>query len=124
MDAFAPRVKSLVLVDDDPHLLNALRFAFETDGYQVTALKTGEALLESPPTGAQTCIVIDERLPGLTGLETLARLRRLGVTAPAILVTSHPSPYLQSRAAAAKVEIVEKPLLGDLLASRVREALR
>ena len=113
---------SLLLVDDDPHLLSALRFAFEAEGYDVRTFRSGEELLASPPPNANACIVIDERLPGISGLETVARLREVGVDAPAILVTTHPSAYVTRRAAAADIEIVEKPLLDGGLARTVRQA--
>jgi len=113
----------LVVVDDDPHVLGALRFAFETEGYDVRTCRSGEELLASPPRDGDTCLIVDERLPGICGLETIARLRALGVDAPAILVTSHPPLQVRRRAAAAKVEIVEKPLLDATLGQRVRVAL-
>lgn len=114
---------SLLLVDDDPHLLSALRFAFEAEGYDVRTFGSGEELLASRPANSHVCIVIDERLPGISGLETVARLRDAGVDTPAILVTTHPSAHVTKRAAAADVEIVEKPLLDGGLARKVRAAL-
>jgi FixJ family two-component response regulator len=80
-------------------------------------------LLKAAAPAANTCIVIDQRLAGLSGLETLARLRQRGVWAPAILVTTHPSADLLRRAARAGVDVVEKPLLTDALARRVSAAL-
>lgn len=109
----------LLLVDDDPHLLGALRFAFEAEGYGVRTFRSGEELLAASVPHAEACIVIDERLPGLSGLETIARLRAAGVIAPAILVTTHPSVQVVRRAATLGIEIVEKPLLDGGLARRV-----
>ena len=114
----------LVLIDDDPDVLSALKFAFETDGYEVSAFSSGEAVLKDPPRTSNTCLVIDQRLPGLSGLDTLARLRDLGVAAPAILVTTHPSLEVRRRARLAAVDIVEKPLLGNALPQKIAEALR
>ena len=113
----------LIIVDDDPDVRNALRFAFEADGYDVVALASGEALLENPPSGAKTCIIIDQRLSGLSGLDTLSRLRARGIETPAILITSHPSALVRARAAAGAVQIVEKPLMGNALPQKVAEAL-
>jgi FixJ family two-component response regulator len=113
----------LFVVDDDPHVLSALRFSFETEGYQVRTCATGEDLISSLPLQADTCLIIDERLPGISGLDTIAQLRALGVDAPAILITSHPSPHVRRRAAATQVEIVEKPLLDATLGQKVKAAL-
>jgi DNA-binding response OmpR family regulator len=112
-----------VVIDDDDHLLEAMRFAFETEGYVVTTFASGEAALQSPPRDPWTCLVVDERLPGVSGLETIAGLRKLGVQAPAILVTTHPTQSDHRRAAAAGISIVEKPLLGDVLGRRIAALL-
>lgn len=118
-----PPARHLVLVDDDPSVLHALRFAFETEGYDVRTYVRGEDLLAGPSIEPATCLVIDERLPGLSGLETVARLRARGDVVPAILITTHPTLSMIKRAAAAAVDIVEKPLIGDALAASVRAAL-
>lgn len=123
MDASSPLSGHVVLVDDDRHLLHALRFAFEADGYCVTAFDSGEALLGTTLSPENICIVIDERLPGLGGVEAMKALRDRGYQGPGILMTSNPSRELAKRAAAANLEIVEKPLMGDGLAKKVNEAL-
>lgn len=120
MDAFSRR---LVIIDDDRHLLEAMRFAFETAGYVVTTFASGEAALLAPPFEPATCLVVDARLPGASGLETIKRLRALGVEAPAVLVTTHPTAAERRRAAAAGVDILEKPLLGEALERHVAELL-
>lgn len=115
MDAVSRSPRRLVFIDDDAQLLHAMRFAFETEGYAVSTFESGEEALRVRFPDAATCLIVDQRLPGLTGMDTIARLRALGVTAPAILVTSHPSDLLKRRAARANIRIVEKPLLGDAL---------
>lgn len=112
------------MVDDDPALLNALSFAFETEGYDVLAFADAETLLASPePPHASLCLVLDQKLPGMSGLALLAALRARNVGAPAILITSNPTAALRREARAAEVEIVEKPLLDGVLANRVRAAI-
>jgi len=110
-------------VDDDPALLHALTFAFETEGYSVSAFADAESLLASETPRGSLCLVLDQRLPGMSGLALLATLRAQSVGAPAILITSNPPPAVRREAKAAGVEIVEKPLLGNILAAKVREAI-
>ena len=70
------------------------------------------------------CYIIDYKLPGMNGLDLLAELRRHDIAAPAILITTNPSPAVRARAAAAATVLVEKPLLGDALFQEIRAALR
>lgn len=119
-----PDAAALVLVDDDPALLHALSFAFETEGYDVRAFADAESMLADPRTfRGSLCLVLDQRLPGMSGLALLAELRAQNLAVPAILITSNPPPAVRREAHAAGVEIVEKPLLGNILATKVREAI-
>ena len=113
---------TLVLVDDDAALREALRFSFEVDGFAVRAFATGDAVeaAELPTVG---CLVIDQRLPGEDGLALLERLRRRQVDLPAVLITTNPGSEMRRRARAAGVPVVEKPLLFDELTHTVRNLL-
>lgn len=119
-----PTGTALVLVDDDSALLHALSFAFETEGYDVRAFADAESLLaDAEAHHVSLCLVLDQKLPGMSGLALLTALRARNVAAPAILITSNPTAALRREARAAGVEIVEKPLLDGVLASKVREAV-
>ena len=109
----------LALVDDDPAVRHALTFAFDTAGLRVAAFADAEAALAAPGRREWGCLIIDQKLPGMSGLDLLAVLRREGFSAPSILITSNPTPELLRRARTAGVEIVEKPLLDDELSRKV-----
>jgi FixJ family two-component response regulator len=113
----------VLVVDDDAAVRTSLAFNLEMEGFDVATFGSGEALLlrDLPIDGA--CLVIDERLPGISGLDALSQLRRRNVALPAILVTSHPSAMFRAAASKAGVPIVEKPLIGDGLAAAIRAAL-
>ncbi|WP_304166699.1 response regulator [Phenylobacterium aquaticum] len=120
----APQRPQVVLVDDDVALRMALEFSLDLEGFDVTALDSGEALLRIaslPLTGA--CLVLDQNLPGMTGVETLRQLRARGVTLPALLITSHPPAGVREAAQASGARIVEKPLLGDALTAHIVQAI-
>ena len=108
----------LILVDDDSAVLSALKFAFEVEGFDVRTFPDAESLLAAPGVPDLGCLVLDYKLPGLNGLQLLRRLRRRGVTLPAVLITT-PEPIVLAQAAAAKVPIVEKPLLTSALLDAV-----
>jgi two-component system, LuxR family, response regulator FixJ len=116
--------KPLVLVvDDDAAVRNSLRFSLQVEGFAVSDFRDGNELLSQVELPRSDCLVVDYHLPGMSGLEVLNQLRERHVLVPAILITSHPSPNLRERAAAAGARIVEKPLLGDALIENVRDLL-
>jgi len=118
------RQKPLVLVvDDDAAVRNSLRFSLQIEGFAVSDFRDGNELLSQAELPRSDCLVVDYHLPGMSGLEVLNQLRERHVSVPAILITSHPSPILRERAAAAGARIVEKPLLGDALIESVRDLL-
>ncbi len=112
----------VAVVDDDPAVCNSLEFSLELEGFRVRTYGSGMALLRAGDLEACDCFVIDQKMPGLSGLETIATLRSRSLSAPAILIVSDPSAVVSARAAAAKVPIVEKPFLGNALVDRIREA--
>lgn len=114
---------TIVLVDDDAALRTALTFMLELDGFQVETFASGEALLASALPDAPTCLVLDQNLSGITGLDTLLRLRTRGVETPAVLITSHPSLGMRATARTIDAVIVEKPLLSDALKIEIEAAL-
>ncbi|MDP3749019.1 MAG: response regulator [Phenylobacterium sp.] len=107
-----PRV---LLVDDDAALRAALQFALQLDGLSVETFASAEDLLQRADVADASCLVLDQNLPGMTGLDLLGVLRRGDATIPAVLITTHPAADLRRKAKAADVEIVEKPLLSDAL---------
>ena len=113
----------VLVVDDDPAVLNSLTFSLEVEGFAVRAYASGRELLDDPGLPGHGCLVIDQRLPGISGLELVASLRARKISLPAILITTNPSAVLRQRAADAGVPVVEKPLLGDALSRGIREAL-
>jgi len=113
----------VVVVDDDPAVRGALTFALELDGFDVEAFESGEALLLRQLPNRPTCLVLDQKLPGISGLEALRQLRARDNVSPAILITSHPKRAIVEAAAQAGVPIVEKPLLGDTLLEDIHRAL-
>jgi FixJ family two-component response regulator len=111
------------VVDDDDAVRRALAFALDLDGFDVETFESGEALLLREPSSAPGCLVLDERLPGISGLDTLRQLRARHVTLPAIFVTSHPKPAFREAAARAATPILEKPLEGETLTMAIRRLL-
>ena len=115
---------TVYVVDDDDGVRRALAFALDLDGFEVETFESGEALLLRDRLDAAGCIVLDERLPGISGLDTLRQLRARQVALPAIFVTSHPKPRMRDAAARAGAPIVEKPLEAETLIAAIHNLLR
>ncbi len=113
----------IVIVDDDEAVRDSLRFSFVIEGFAVRAFSSGQQLLAEMSLPAGDCFVVDQNMPGMSGLDLISNLRARNLTAPAILITSHPNSAVRERAAAAGVSIVEKPLLDFALMDSVRRSL-
>jgi two-component system response regulator FixJ len=112
----------VIVVDDDVAVRNSLKFSLEVEGFAVRVYSGGTELLgdtELPRGGS--CLVVDQNMPGMNGLELVAQLRAREIAVPAILITSYPTAALSERAAKAGVAIVEKPFLGTVLVDRIRD---
>lgn len=112
----------IVVVDDDPAVCNSLKFALELEGFRVRSYRSAADLLGHEELGDCNCYVVDQRMPGMSGMEFIAKLRERQIATPAILIISQPNDVLSARAAKAQVPIVEKPLLNNMLVDKIREA--
>lgn len=110
----------VIIVDDDAAVRASLKFALEIEGFSVHAYGRADELFGDRSLADCACFVIDEKLPGMNGMELVAVLRRKHMMAPVILITSAPPRVLRERAAAAGIPIIEKPLLGNALLDRIR----
>ena len=88
----------------------------------VRAYASSPELLNASDFAEYSCLVVDQRMPEMSGMEFITRLRERQVLTPAVLIVSHPNAALSARAAKAQVPIVEKPFLGNALLDCIREA--
>jgi len=112
----------IAVVDDDPAVCGSLKFALELEGFAVRTYHSGAELFHVGDFEGFDCFVVDQRMPGMTGMELVEVLRARRIMTPVILIISHPNAALSARAQKAAIPIVEKPLLGNALVERIREA--
>ncbi|MEW6639586.1 MAG: response regulator [Pseudomonadota bacterium] len=126
-DAAAPTSAaplSVNVVDDDPAVLNSLRFLLETEGFAVRTFRSGMALLNSDAARSADGYVIDYKMETMDGLDLANRLRT-AVQAPVILITGFPDDSIAAKASAAGVHtVLLKPHLEDSLAATLHAAIR
>jgi FixJ family two-component response regulator len=99
----------VAVVDDDLAVLDSLKFLLVTAGYTVAAYNSATAFLDDRLT-RPACLIVDQHMPGMTGLELVARLREEEDAAvPALLITGAPSAAIEARARRLGIEMLEKP---------------
>ncbi|HEX8664300.1 MAG TPA: response regulator [Beijerinckiaceae bacterium] len=110
----------VLVVDDDVAVRNSLKFALEMEGFDVLAYDGGPALLADAALASGGCLVVDQQMPGLTGIE----LVDLSLDIPAILITGKASDDLRLSAALSGIrQVLEKPLKDGALLDGIRSAL-
>jgi two-component system response regulator FixJ len=113
------------VVDDDTDVLGSLRFLLETDGFDVQTFRSGAGLLNAIAAGEVDCLVIDYKMPAMSGIDLASRLRNRDIDTPIILITGYPDEHIAEKAAAAGIRhVVLKPHLEESLVSRVRDAIQ
>lgn len=107
---------TVAVVDDDEAVRESLRFLLETAGFRVETFGSAAQFLQSAAHEALGCLLLDQHMPQVTGLDLLRELRRRGETLRVALMTGSPSPELTRRAKElGAVEVIEKPLTDDAL---------
>jgi two-component system, LuxR family, response regulator FixJ len=114
---------TVLVVDDDPAVCDSLKFLLEVEGFCVRVYANGKRLLEEPNIRGDECLVVDEVMPGLSGLETIDAMRRRGHHNPALLMISEPRAAVRKGAAARGIKMFEKPFLQHELLLAIRNAM-
>jgi two-component system response regulator FixJ len=113
----------VAVVDDDDAVRDSLQFLLETVGCSVATYSSAAQFLNEARPGDLACLVVDQHMPDLTGLQLIGRLRSEGVTVPIALITGSPSPDLLRLARELGVaKVLEKPLDDDVLLEFVEHA--
>lgn len=113
----------VVVIDDDPAVCSSLKFSLELEGFSVRAYGSAVEFLKEGVDDAD-CLVVDQRMPTMSGMELIAKLRAQNVSTPAILIVSQLNVAVSDRAAKAGVSVVEKPFLGNGLVEKIRQVCR
>jgi len=117
----------VLVVEDEQHLANGLRFNLEVEGYEVEVVDTGEAALEllTAPDAHYDMVVLDVMLPGMNGFDTVYEMRKAGQFAPTLILTARgqAADVLQGFAAGAD-DYLTKPFDLAILIARIQGLLR
>ncbi|MGO9452519.1 MAG: response regulator transcription factor [Candidatus Binataceae bacterium] len=115
----------VIIVDDDPSMLRALRRLISGAGFDVRIFDRPSALLKVNLPAAEACLVIDINLPEMSGVELCEKLAASGCSLPVILITAHTDEQTRALAVAAHpAALLIKPFARDLLMTSIGTALR
>ncbi len=114
----------VILVDDDPHLRQALSQTLDLAGLKVVSLSDAQGLAERIEADWPGVVVSDIRMPGIDGLQLLEQLHGRDAELPVLLITGHGDVPLAVQAMrAGAYDFLEKPFASDALLDSVRRAL-
>jgi FixJ family two-component response regulator len=119
-----PEPPTVLVVDDDASLREALSSLFRSVGLEVRSFASASGLLQSKLPDAPTCLVLDIRLPGLSGLDFQAQLAKANIHIPIIIVTGHGDIPMSVRAMkAGAVDFLTKPFRDQDMLDAVAQAI-
>jgi two-component system response regulator FixJ len=112
------------VIDDDEAVRESIGFLLRTAQLSVKTYETASAFLAVAPTVGSGCIITDVRMPGVSGIDLLRRLKEMGLRLPVIVITGHGDVPLAVEAMKfGAVDFLEKPFDDDVLLASVRSAL-
>ncbi len=120
---FEPR-QIIFIVDDDASVRDAISNLLEAHGLRTKSFASTEDFWKEPRPDVPSCLILDVRLPGASGLEFQQTLIKHGVSVPIIFITAHGDVPMTSRAMkAGAIEFLMKPFQKDELLAAVRHGL-
>ena len=119
-----PSASLVHVIDDDEAVRDSLKFLLRTAGMEVRTYESATAFLDALPGINAGCIITDVRMPDISGVDLLRRLKELKVGVPVIVITGHGDVQLAVEAMKiGAVDFIEKPFDDDLLLAAIRSAL-
>ncbi len=114
----------MFVVDDDPSVLRSLSRMFKLEGYAVESFEHPRQMLEQKPGRRPGCVVMDLRMPELSGLELQEELRRSGWKHPVVFISGQGDvPAAVKAMKSGAVDFLPKPVSTDELLEAVKRAL-
>ena len=116
--------KPICIVDDDDAVADSLRALLETFGFNVLSYGSGSEFLADERHRAAGCLLIDQHMPGISGLDVVDNLRKRGIQLPIILISGRLDASIRERATRLGVrELLDKPIRASRLIQAIRAML-
>lgn len=112
------------VIDDDAAVRDALRLLLTTEGHEVVTHESAVEFLAGVDRSGTGCIVTDVRMPDMTGIELLLKVKNMGLSLPVVVISAHADVPLAVQAMKeGALDLLEKPFTDESLLSAVRQAL-
>lgn len=119
-----PAAATVFVVDDDQAVRQSAEMLVRSVGLTVEAYPSAQAFLQAYDPSRSGCLLLDLRMPGMSGLELQRTLKERGVTLPVIIVTGHGDvPVAVQAFKDGAVDFIEKPYSKQMLLERIRDAV-
>jgi len=114
----------IYVIDDDEAVRQSLEFLLKTEGLTVRSFDSAQAFFDVLPEVRAGCIITDVRMPEITGIDLLRKVKEMGVGVPVIVITGHGDISLAVEAMKiGAIDFLEKPFDDDALLDAVRGSL-
>lgn len=118
------REPTVFVVDDDQAMRNSLKWLIESVGMRVETYGSADDFMRHYYPGRAGCLLLDVRMPGMSGLDLQDHLARESIRIPVIIITGHGDVPMAVRAMkSGAVDFIEKPFNDELLLDSIRNAL-
>ena len=114
----------IYVIDDDEAARHSLEFLLKTAGLKVRSFDGAKAFLNVLPEVRSGCIITDVRMPGITGIDLLRKVKEMGIDIPVIVITGHGDISLAVEAMKiGAIDFLEKPFDDETLLAAVKGSL-
>src|SRR2546421_8786816 len=114
----------IIIVDDDPAVRDALSVVFGLEGYRVTSFGDGQSLLAAARARTPSCILLDVKMPGRSGLDILKELNAQDYAAPIFIISGQGDiPMAVDAIKNGALDFIEKPFDAATVVQSVRDAI-
>jgi FixJ family two-component response regulator len=122
-DAVSAIKQTVFVVDDDPAICESLCNLIESAGLDTVQFASAEEFLDAYSPELAGCLVLDVRLPGMSGMELQSRLHKADIAIPIIIMTAHGDiPMVRNAMKAGAVEFLTKPFQDEELLTAIEQA--
>src|SRR5262245_24473885 len=112
------------IIDDDDALRESLAFLLSTVRIEVVTYASAAAFMEAMPGAKVSCVITDVRMPGMSGIDLLKRLREMKIDVPVIVITGQGDvPLAVEAMKIGAIDFLEKPFDDEVLLASVKAAI-